>query len=282
VAAVGTDTGGSVRIPSALCGLAGFKPTARRIPTAGTLPLSTSLDSIGPLAASVRCCEIMDALLADEAVPQRAATDLVDARLAVPTDVVLNDLDDAVASAFDAACRILTAAGARLRRIAIPEFSELPAIHSRGSLTAAEAGAWPRSLIDAKASAYDPRVVSRIKLGANMTAADLIDLMSARQRWIAAVQARMNGFDALLMPTVPLLAPRIDTLVQDEAAYFRTNGLMLRNPTLINFLDGCALTLPCQQPGDAPVGLTLAGVGGQDRHILSLGMAIESALGSAP
>jgi len=282
VAAVGTDTGGSVRIPSALCGLAGFKPTARRIPMAGTLPLSTALDSIGPLAASVRCCEIMDALLAGEAVPQRAATDLVDARLAVPTDVVLNDLDDAVASAFDAACRILTAAGARLRRIAIPEFSALPAIHRRGNLTAAEAWAWHRSLIDTKASAYDPRVVSRIKLGANMTAADLIDLVAARQRWIAAVQARMTAFDALLMPTVPQLAPRIDALVQDEDAYFRANGLMLRNPTLINFLDGCALTLPCQQPGAAPVGLMLAGVGGQDRHILALGLAIESALGSAP
>ena len=279
---IGTDTGGSVRIPSALCGLAGFKPTARRIPMAGTLPLSTALDSIGPLAASVRCCEIMDALLAGEAVPQRAATDLVDARLAVPTDVVLNDLDDAVASAFDAACRILTAAGARLRRIAIPEFSALPAIHSRGNLTAAEAWAWHRSLIDTQASAYDPRVVSRIKLGANMTAADLIDLVAARQRWIAGVQARMTGFDALLMPTVPQLAPPIEALVQDEAAYFRANGLMLRNPTLINFLDGCALTLPCQRPGDAPVGLMLAGVGGQDRHILSLGLAIESALDSAP
>ncbi|MFN0001007.1 MAG: amidase family protein, partial [Burkholderiaceae bacterium] len=106
--------------------------------------------------------------------------------------------------------------------------------------------------------------------------------VAARQRWIAAVQARMTAFDALLMPTVPQLAPRIDALVQDEDAYFRANGLMLRNPTLINFLDGCALTLPCQQPGAAPVGLMLAGVGGQDRHILALGLAIESALGSAP
>lgn len=282
VAAVGTDTGGSVRIPSALCGLAGFKPTARRVPMDGALPLSTALDSIGPLAASVRCCAIMDAVLAGEPVSVPAAADLEDARLAIPTDVVLNDLDDAVASAFESACRILAAAGARIRRVAIPEFSEMPALHARGTFTAAEAWAWHRVHIEARASAYDPRVVSRIMLGAKMTAADFIDLMAARKRWIAAVEARIRGFDALLMPTVPQLAPRIDNLVQDEAAYYRANGLMLRNPTLINFLDGCALTLPCQASGAAPVGLMLAGAGGSDHRILAFGQAVEAALGSGP
>jgi aspartyl-tRNA(Asn)/glutamyl-tRNA(Gln) amidotransferase subunit A len=282
VAAVGTDTGGSVRIPSALCGLAGFKPTARRVPLDGALPLSNALDSIGPLAASVRCCAIMDAVLAGEPVSVPAAADLVDARLAIPTDVVLNDLDDAVAAAFESACRTLAAAGARIRRIAMPEFSEMPALHARGTFTAAEAWAWHHAHIEARASAYDPRVVSRIMLGAKMTAADFIDLMAARKRWIAAVEARIRGFDALLMPTVPQLAPRIDTLVQDEAAYYRANGLMLRNPTLINFLDGCALSLPCQAPGAAPVGLMLAGAGGSDHRILALGQAVEAALGSGP
>ena len=282
VAAVGTDTGGSVRIPSALCGLAGFKPTARRVPLDGALPLSTALDSIGPLAASVRCCAILDAVLAGEPVSVPAAGELVDARLAIPTDVVLNDLDDAVAAAFESACRTLAAAGARIRRIAMPEFSEMPALHARGTFTAAEAWAWHRAHIEARASAYDPRVVSRIMLGAKMTAADFIDLLAARKRWIAAVEARIRGFDALLMPTVPQLAPRIDTLVQDEAAYYRANGLMLRNPTLINFLDGCALSLPCQAPGAAPVGLMLAGAGGSDHRILALGQAVEAALGSGP
>jgi aspartyl-tRNA(Asn)/glutamyl-tRNA(Gln) amidotransferase subunit A len=176
-------------------------------------------------------------------------------------------------AAFEAACQRLAAAGARIRRIAMPEFAELPALHAKGTLPAAEAWAWHRGHIERRASAYDPRVVSRIQLGAKITAADYIELLAARQRWIAAVQARVAGFDALLMPTVPQVAPRIDTLVADEAAYFRANGLMLRNPTLINFLDGCALSLPCQAPGQAPVGLMLAGVADSDAHILALGQA---------
>jgi aspartyl-tRNA(Asn)/glutamyl-tRNA(Gln) amidotransferase subunit A len=278
VAAVGTDTGGSVRIPSALCGLTGFKPTARRVPMEGVLPLSTALDSVGPLAASVRCCAIVDAVLAGQPIPPGSGADLQDARLAVPTDVVLNDLDDTVAAAFESACQRLAAAGARIRRIAMPEFAELPAINAKGTFTAAEAWAWHRGHIESRASAYDPRVVSRIQLGAKITAADFIELLAARLRWIAAVQARLAGFDAMLMPTVPQVAPRIDTLVADEAAYFRANGLMLRNPTFINFLDGCALSLPCQAPGQAPVGLMLAGVGGSDAHILALGQAVETAL----
>lgn len=278
VAAVGTDTGGSVRIPSALCGLTGFKPTARRVPTQGVLPLSTTLDSVGPLAASVRCCAIVDAVLAGQAVPPRAAVELLDVRLAIPTDLVLDEVDDAVGAAFEAACRALTRAGARIRRIRVPEFGELPALHAKGTLPAAEAWAWHRGHIERHAAAYDPRVVSRIQLGERISAADYIDLLAARRRWIAAVRARVAGFDALLMPTVPQVAPLMDPLVADEAAYFRANGLMLRNPTLINFLDGCALSLPCQAPGQAPVGLMLAGLADSDAHILALGQAAEAAL----
>ncbi|MDF1485031.1 amidase [Ramlibacter sp. H39-3-26] len=283
VAAVGSDTGGSVRIPSALCGLAGFKPTARRVPLRGALPLSTTLDSIGPLAASVRCCAIVDAVLAGEPVDVRGAAPLGRARLAVPEGVALDGLDAAVAQAFDAACAALRAAGARVERIALPEFAELAQINTRGSFTAAEAWAWHRGHIATARDAYDPRVVSRIELGARMGAADFIDLLDARRRWIAAVEARIAGFDALLMPTVPCVAPAIDLLARDEAAYFAANGLMLRNPTFINFLDGCALSLPCHAPGTAPVGLMLAAAGGADRRILALGQAAEAALrGPAP
>ncbi len=282
VAALGTDTGGSVRIPSALCGLTGFKPTARRVPLAGVLPLSTSLDSAGPLAASVRCCTILDAVLAGEPVPAPAESSLQDMRLAVPDTVVLDRMDDAVGQAFEAACSRLSAAGARIHRLAVPEFAELANIYANGNLPAAEAWAWHRRHIEAQAEAYDPRVVSRIRQGAGMSAADYIDLLAARQRWQAAVGARIQGFDALIMPTVPLVAPPIDGLVRDEAAYWRANGLMLRNPSLINFLDGCALSLPCHVPGAAPVGLMLAGVGGRDRQILTLGQAVEAALRGRP
>lgn len=284
VAALGTDTGGSVRIPAALCGLTGFKPTARRVPLAGVLPLSATLDSVGPLAASVRCCEILDALLAGEPVPPPApasgvgAVDLTDIRLAVPTDGVFDGVDDAVAGAFEAACAALAAAGARIRRIPVPEFLQLPALHARGTFAAAEAWAWHRPYIETRAADYDPRVVSRIRLGARITAADYVDLQAARRHWQAAVQARVGGFDALLIPTVPQVAPAIAPLVADEDAYFRANALMLRNPTLINFLDGCALSLPCHVPGQAPVGLMLAGLAGHDARILALGQSVQAVL----
>jgi len=278
VAAVGSDTGGSVRIPSALCGLAGFKPTARRVSMEGVLPLSTALDSIGPLAASVRCCAIMDAVLAGEPVDIPAAAELADASFAVPTDVALNDMDETVATAFEIALARLQAEGARVRRIALPEFSQLAQLHARGTFTAAEAWAWHRGYLENRGAEYDPRVGSRIAVGAKMSAADLLDLMAARRRWIAAVEARIAGFDALLMPTVPRIAPEIDVLVRDEQAYFAANGLMLRNPTLINFLDGCALSVPCHDTGSAPVGLMIAAAGGSDRRVLALGQAVESVL----
>ncbi|PAX16813.1 amidase [Vandammella animalimorsus] len=277
--AIGSDTGGSVRIPSALCGLTGFKPTQRRVPTAGTLPLSTSLDSVGPLAASVHCCALADAVLAGagaQAMP--TPLPLAGARLAVPAQVALDDLDEAVAAAFERALACLREAGARIHSLPVPEFAELAALHARGTLAGAEAWAWHRRLLAEQASGYDPRVRVRIEAGARMDAADYIELRAARQRWIAQVQARLAPFDALLMPTVPHIAPPIAALQADDALYGQTNLLMLRNPTLINFLDGCALSLPCHAPGDAPVGLMLAGPALADARILGLGLSVEAAL----
>lgn len=281
-AAIGSDTGGSVRIPSALCGLTGFKPTQRRVPTEGALPLSTSLDSIGPLAASVRCCAIVDAILAGEPPTVPAPREVAGARLAIPETLVLNDMDSAVAAAFERACALLRAAGARLSRIAMTEFAELGRLHARGTLAGAEAWAWHRQLLTARGNEYDPRVGLRMHGGEAMGAADYIDLLAARQRWIAQVQARMAPFDALLMPTVPIVAPRIDDLVASDEAYFAANGLILRNPTLINFLDGCALSLPCHQAGEPPVGLMLAAASGRDHDVLALGQGVEQVLRGTP
>ena len=278
VVGIGSDTGGSVRIPSALCGLTGFKPTQRRVPTQGALPLSTSLDSIGPLAASVACCAVVDAILAGEPPQPLPARSLRDARLAVPSTVVLDGMDATVAAAFERACATLAAAGARIQPIAVPELAELVTLFARGTLAGAEAWAWHRALLAEHAAAYDPRVGTRIQGGSRMGAADYIDLTHARQRWIAQVSARIAGFDALLMPTVPTIAPPIADLQASDDAYFAANGLMLRNPSLINFLDGCALSLPCHRPGEAPVGLMLAAVAGRDHEVLALGVAVESAL----
>ena len=281
VVGIGSDTGGSVRIPSALCGLTGFKPTQRRVPIEGTLPLSTSLDSIGPLAASVRCCAIVDAILAGEPPTTPAPRELAGARLAMPETLVLNDMDAAVATAFERACARLQAVGVRLTRIAVPEFAEFSRLHARGTLAGAEAWAWHRQLLTERGDEYDPRVGLRMRGGEQMSAADYIDLLAARQRWIAAVESRIAGFDALLMPTVPVIAPRIDELQGSDQAYFAANGLILRNPTLINFLDGCALSLPCHAAGEAPAGLMLAGAGGRDHDILALGEAVQRSLRTA-
>ena len=203
-----------------------------------------------------------------------------DARLLVPDTVVLDGLDAAVAAAFDAALQRLADAGARIQRLPVPEFAEIGALHLRGTLAGAESWAWHRQLLAERGDDYDPRVSSRIRAGEKMSAADYIDLLAARQRWGAQLRARLAGFDALLMPTVPVVAPPLAELQTSDAAYFAANGLILRNPTLINFLDGCALSLPCQGPGEAPVGLSLAAPGGRDAELLALGLGVEQLLAS--
>jgi len=278
--AIGSDTGGSVRIPAALCGLAGFKPSAWRVSMAGVLPLSTSLDSIGPLAPTVRCCATLDAILAGEEVSEWQPAMLGGLRLAVPTTLALDGMDAHVSQAFAAALSRLSGAGARIEEIEAPEFAQLAAINAKGGFTASEAWAWHRDLIARKADRYDPRVVSRIRRGADMSAADYLDLLDAREAWAAAVEHRIAGYDALLLPTVPVAAPTVAELTASDEAYYAANGLILRNPTLINFLDGCAASVPCQPPGTAPAGLMVAGANGADRRILSISMAIEDLLQS--
>lgn len=276
--AIGSDTGGSVRIPAAFCGLTGFKPTASRVSMEGVQPLSFSLDSIGPIAHTVQDCATLDAILAGDAPSVLKPAALRGLRLAVPTNLVYDKADAHVSASVAAAIALLAEAGAQIDEIVVPEFDALAGLNAKGGLIAAEAWTWHHKLIDRAADRYDPRVVSRIRRGADMTAADYIELVQARAAWIASVNARIAGFDALLLPTVPLVAPRIDDLRATDEAYYAANGLILRNPTLINFLDGCALSVPCHAAGTAPVGLMIAGAGGQDQRILSIGLAVEGAL----
>ncbi|MYN14094.1 amidase [Pusillimonas sp. TS35] len=283
VVSIGTDTGGSVRIPSAFCGLTGFKPTARRVPSQGAVPLSFSLDSIGPLGASVDCCAITDAILAGQPWPGSTAPAVESPgagglRLAVPKNVVLDGADDAVRAAFDRALQVLRDHGAQIEYVTIPEFDELADINRKGGLVCAEAWAWHQRLLARAEGEYDPRVASRILRGRDMTAADYIEVMQVRPRWAASVAHRLTRFDAMLLPTVPVVAPAIATLKATDEAYFAANGLILRNPTLINFLDGCALSLPCHASDEAPVGLMVAGPAMADARILQAGREIEQAL----
>lgn len=278
VMSLGTDTGGSIRIPSAFCGITGFKPTARRIPSDGTLPLSSSLDSSGPLAASVECCAIVDAILAGKPAHDLNVPEAKQLRFAVPSSMVLEDADDHVLAVFEQALDALRQAGAQIDTIDIPEFERLPYINRKGGLIAAEAYAWHAELIEEGHDKYDPLVVSRILRGRDMTAADYIEVLEERPKWQRAVGARLAYYDALLMPTTPLVAPAINALQADEDTYFSTNLTILRNPTFINYLDGCGLSLPCHPAGTAPVGLMVAGPAMRDTHILGVGLQVERVL----
>ena len=277
VAGLGTDTGGSCRIPAAFCGIVGYKPTARRVPIQGVLPLAPSLDSVGPLAPSVGCCAIVDAVIAGEppATPTPVALDGL--RLAVVENMVLDGMDAVVSQVFDATLATLSRAGARVQHIRIAEFDEVPTLNARGGFAAAEAYAWHRRLLVEKGALYDPRIRIRIERGGPMTATDYLDLLAARRRLIAGLDTRTREIDALVMPTVPIVPPRI-TELDDDRDYNRLNLHILRNTALANFFDRCAISLPCQKPGDAPVGLMLVGETMGDARLFAIAAAVEAAL----
>lgn len=280
-AAIGSDTGGSVRIPAALCGLAGFKPTARRVPITGALPLSPSLDSVGPIAPTVACCALLDSVLAGETPQTLSASDLTSVRLGVMQGYVLDGLQSPVSDAFAAALALLSSRGARLTDVHFGSLNKIPELNSKGGLIAAESYAWHRHLIEKHSAQYDPRIICRILRGKEQSAADYIDVLNARKEIIADAELAFADFDAILLPTVPLIAPPIAELEADDKIYFDTNIKILRNASVFNFLDGCALSVPCHLPGEAPVGLMVAGLAGQDKKVLSIGAAIESALAAA-
>ena len=276
-AGLGTDTGGSCRIPAAFCGIVGYKPTARRVPITGVLPLAPSLDSVGPLAPSVACCAEIDAILAGETPAAPVPARLNGLRFAVPENMVLDNMDDTVAAAFDKALSTLSAAGARIEKIRFADFAELPAVNAKGGFAAAEGYAWHRHLLATRGAGYDPRIRVRIMRGEHMGAADYIDVVNARARLIASFDRATAPYDCVLMPSVPIVAPRIADL-DDERAYNSVNMLILRNTALGNFFDRCAISLPCHREGDAPVGLMLMGETMGDARLFGIAAAVEAAL----
>ncbi len=325
--ALGTDTGGSCRVPAALCGVVGYKPTARRVPLGGVLPLSPSLDSVGPLAPTVRCCALLDAVLAGaeaDALDAILATDppvgaapegahgggspfglpydapsgarhpgalaaarLDGLRLLVPTNVVLEGLDGPTATAFERALATLERAGARVTRARLAAFDRIGPANAGGGFAAAEAFAWHRGLLErdlmehdlaaGEATRYDPRVRSRILRGQTQEAADLVILQAARHRICAEADRDTAAFDAVAMPTVPVVPPRLADLA-GEAEYNRVNMLLLRNPALGNFLDRCAISLPCHRAGEPPAGLMLMGETMGDARLFAVALGVEAAL----
>ena len=277
---LGSDTGGSIRIPAALCGIVGFKSTARLVPTQGTLPLSPSLDTVCALTRSVRDAVTVHEVLAARKV-RLAGKPLASCRLAVARTVMQDHLDNTVAEAFGRSLRVLRQAGAHIEEIGLEEIGELAAINATGGLSAAESYAWHRTLIARHQAEYDPRVALRILRGASMSAADYIDLLAARKAWVGRMEARLQGFDAVLSPTVPIAAPPIAGLLGDDAEFFRINGLLLRNTAVVNMLDGCAISLPCHTPGQLPAGLMLWHAALHDDAVLDLALQVEAALAGA-
>jgi aspartyl-tRNA(Asn)/glutamyl-tRNA(Gln) amidotransferase subunit A len=277
VMGLGSDTRGSIRQPAALCGIAGFKPTARRVPREGAFPLSYTLDSVGPLAASIACCAAYDAVLAGEAqagLPELPARGL---RLLVPRSSALEDLDAEVARAFESALAALSRAGAVLEERKVPAFDRQAEYFRNGGFAAAEAYSIHRSR-EARFAEYDPRVARRVVLGRDIAGWEIVELGLLRGAYLREVGALAAPFDAFVMPTAPCVAPTIAEADASDEAYFRLNARILRNTGLINFLDGCAATVPCHPPGSAPVGLSVCGTAMTDRHVLAAARAVEGVL----
>ena len=277
VMGLGSDTRGSIRQPAALCGIAGFKPTARRVPRQGAFPLSYTLDSIGPLANTVTCCAAYDAVLAGEPDPVLAALPAKGLRLLLPRSSALDDLDPQVAKAFEASLAALSRAGAAISEQKVPAFDRQADYFRNGGFAAAEAYAIHRRW-SARSAEYDPRVAKRVVLGRDIAGWEYVELGLMREAYMNEIGARMAPYDAFVIPTAPCVAPTIAQADESDEAYFRWNSRILRNTGLVNFLDGCAATLPCHAPGDAPVGLMVCGVAMSDRHVLAAARAVEGAI----
>jgi aspartyl-tRNA(Asn)/glutamyl-tRNA(Gln) amidotransferase subunit A len=277
-ATIGSDTGGSVRIPAALCGLVGFKPTQRRVNLTGAFPLSFTRDSIGPLGASVACCALLDGVMADTPHPATAPVDLKGLRFGVPTTILQDSLDAAVAHSFARALDTLSRAGAVIEDFAFDVLERERAGSLKANFSAVEAYALHRERLAQQADLFDPRVRQRLLLGANMSAADYVDLLLLRKALVAEADRVTSRFDALLAPTVPIIAPRIAELEVSDAEFFRINGLLLRNCAPFNVLDRPAVSLPCHRAGEAPVGLMLVGETMGDSRVLAIAAAVEHAL----
>ncbi len=277
-ATIGSDTGGSVRIPAALCGITGFKPSQARIPLAGAFPLSFTRDSIGPLGHSVTCCAWLDAIMAGAAPETPAAFTLKGSRFGVPNTILLGGLATEVAGAFSRALTALSKAGAIIEEFDFPELQREVDGSKKANFSAVEAYALHRGRLATHVDQFDPRVAKRLLLGANISAADYVDLLHLRQSLITSANATTARFDALLAPTAPVVAPLIAEMEASEEFFLRMNGLLLRNCAPFNVLDRPCWSLPCHRPGDAPVGLMVIGESMGDTRLQGIGLAIEAVL----
>lgn len=281
-AGIGTDTGGSCRIPAAFCGLVGYKPTASRIPLTGAFPLSNSFDSIGPLARSVACCHALDAIMAGESHNKKLPISADDMRLdylrlGVLQNYVMENIEPEVAAAYENALSRLAQAGATLEDFTLPLLDELPDLNARGGIVAAEAYQFHRTWLLKREDEYDPRVSVRMKKAMEQEPDEYKNLLKRREAMIAKANVATSKLDAVIFPTTPIIAPLL-SMFEDESTYGRMNLLALRNPTVTNFLDRCAISLPIHEAGTAPVGLMIMGRSMGDDKLFAISAAVEKIL----
>ena len=272
--AIGSDTGGSTRIPAALCGIVGFKPTKRRVPTEGAFPLSYTLDSIGPMARTVADCALADAVMAGEEPTSLEPAPVAGLRLGIAQGMVLKDLDSTVSKAFVAATVALEKAGARLSEVELSSFDDMVQANLRGGFAPAEAYAIHRERLQRRGDAVDENVRARIERASEMSAGDYVELGQTRARLVRVMDERLADLDALVMPTTPIVAPKISDVATPEG--FRPkNFLLLRNTSIVNFFDLCAISLPLPRAGGLPVGLMLIARNGHDHRLLRMAAGVE-------
>ena len=277
-AGLGTDTAGSVRIPAAFCGLAGFKPTVGRVPTDGIFPLSTTLDSVGPLAPSVACCAMVDAVFAGEDPVLPEPIPLKGLRFGIPDTLVTDDLEPPVARAFENALRRLSTAGVRLEDAPLPELGELAAVGRVRFPSMVEGYAIHRERLADSRDRMDPRITDRLLAGGEMSGPDYYDVLRFREDLMERAARITCRYDAVIMPTVPVIAPPISQFQGSDADLRDPHIVVIRNASIANLLGRCALTVPCHEPGEAPVGFMLMGEAMADTRLLGTGISVEGAL----
>ncbi len=277
---LGTDTGGSLRIPAALCGIVGFKSSASLVPQQGCFPLSTSLDTVGAMTRSVAQAIAVHEVLSQQPIT-RSTAPLARYRIGIAEGLMLEGMDPEVERSWSRVCKIIRTQGDIAKQWETSLLKDLSHLQSPSPLVAAEAFALHRSWLASHADEYDPRVAQRIALGSAASAADYIKLTDARRRWIASMHSAIDQYDVMVSPTVPIVAPPIGELAPGadrDAAFFKANALLLRNTSVVNFLDGCAISIPCHVAGELPVGLMIWHRHGRDASVLNVAAQLEALL----